>query len=81
MSETPKPVSAPQPPLQPLVTRVQQEPAKSVLSAFVMGLILSVFPVGRVIAFFVGLGLTLLRPALLVLGGLKVWEEVARRRK
>ena len=61
--------------------RVQQKPAQSLASAFVLGLVLSVFPVGRIVAFVVSLGLALLRPLLLVLGGVKLWEEVKRREK
>jgi hypothetical protein len=85
MSEPPQPVE-PSEPARPAVvgqaiSRVQQEPVKSVASAFLAGLILSVFPVGRIISFFVSLGLTLARPLLIVLGGLKLWEEVGRRRK
>jgi hypothetical protein len=63
------------------INRVQQAPAKSIASAFVIGFLLSVFPVGRIVSFLIGLALTLARPVLLVLGGFKVWEEMERRRK
>jgi hypothetical protein len=79
MSDPLEPVPSPE--AQQLVTRVQREPGKSVASAFVLGLILSIFPVGRIISFAVGIALTLARPLLVVLGGLKLWEEVGRRRK
>jgi hypothetical protein len=81
MAEPLESVPSPELSAQSVVSRVQREPARSVASAFVVGLLLSLFPVGRIVSFFVGLGLTLLRPALLVLGGLKLWEEVGKRRK
>ena len=84
----PEPIEPLQPSAQPpsgfvgeAISQVKQEPVKSVISAFLMGLILSIFPVGRIISFFVGLALTLARPLLVVFGALKLWEEVARRRK
>jgi hypothetical protein len=85
MSEPLQPLepTEPQPPalVGQAITRVQQEPAKSVASAFFIGLILSVFPIGRIISLVLGLALTLARPVLLVLGGMKAWEELGRRRK
>ena len=60
---------------------VRREPVKTVASAFVLGLILSIFPVGRVISAIVSLGLMLLRPALMIFGAAKVWEEFERRGK
>jgi hypothetical protein len=67
--------------VQQTLAQVQQDPRKSLISAFVVGLVLSIFPVGRIISFFLGLALMLVRPVLLVLGGIKVWEEVGRRRQ
>jgi hypothetical protein len=85
MSEPIHPIepSAPHPPalVGQALTRVRQEPAMSIASAFVVGLILSIFPIGRIISFFAGIGLMLLRPVLLVLGVLKASEEISRRRK
>lgn len=63
------------------IDRVRHQPAKAVGTAFITGLILSVFPVGKILSAFVGLALSLVRPALLVFGAFKVWEEVERRRK
>jgi hypothetical protein len=81
-------MSEPLSPSEPQGTRatlaesaLRRQPAKSVVSAFVVGLILSVFPVGRIVGFVVGVALTLLRPILLALGGLKLWEEVEKRQK
>ena len=81
MSESLEPVPSQESEAQPILSRVQREPGKSIASAFVVGFLLSVFPVGRIISIFVGLGLTLLRPFLLVLGGMKLWEGLERRRK
>jgi hypothetical protein len=85
MSEPKQPLEPTQPNAPELVgeslSRVRQEPGRAMASAFVVGLILSVFPVGRIVSFFLSLVLTLARPILLVLGGFKVWEEVNRRRK
>ena len=63
------------------VSRVRQEPMKAVGWAFVTGLFLSVFPIGRIVSALVGLGLVLLRPALVLFGMIKVLEGVERRRK
>ena len=85
MSEPKQPLEPTQPNPPELVgkalSRVRQEPGRSMASAFVVGLILSIFPIGRIVSFFLSLALTLARPILLVLGGFKVWEEVGRRRK
>jgi hypothetical protein len=67
--------------VQQAVAGVRREPMKATLSAFVVGLVLSVLPVGRIISIFVNLALMLLRPALMIFGAMKVWEEVDRRRK
>lgn len=73
-------------PNQPALTSravegVRREPAKSMTGAFFAGLILSLFPVGRIIAAITGLALILLRPFLIFLGLLKVVEEVGKRQK
>jgi hypothetical protein len=81
MSESLEPVPSPEKEAQSVLSRVQREPGKSVLSAFLVGLILSVFPVGRIISAIANLALVLVRPALMVFGAFKAWEEVERRRK
>lgn len=63
------------------ISRVQQEPVKAVGSAFVVGLVLSLFPVGRIVSAIAGLALALLRPALMLFGAFKVWEEFGRQKK
>jgi hypothetical protein len=85
MSEPQKSAGSPEPKKPALVERaaaeVRREPVKTMASAFVLGLILSIFPVGRVISAIVSLGLMLLRPALMIFGAAKVWEEFERRGK
>ena len=60
---------------------VREEPVKAAGYAFVAGLIVAVFPVGRIVAALVRLALALVRPALLVLGFVKMFEEIDRRRE
>ncbi len=72
-------------PIQALVERtastVRENPVQSVVWAFFVGLVLTIFPVGRIVGIFTGLALALLRPVLLVLGVVKLCEEVEERRK
>lgn len=81
MSESLEPVSSPEKKAQSMLSHVRREPGKSLASAFLVGLILSVFPVGRIISALASIALTLVRPALMVFGAFKAWEEVERRRK
>jgi len=57
----------------------REEPAKALGFAFVTGLLCTVLPVGRLLGGLVRLALALVPPALLVLGGIKVWEEIEKR--
>jgi hypothetical protein len=57
----------------------REEPAKALGIAFLTGLICTVLPVGRLVAGLVRLAFALLPPALLVLGGIKAWEEIEKR--
>jgi len=57
----------------------QKEPAQAVGVAFLAGLILTVLPVGRLVAMLVRLAFTLLRPGLLILGAMKLCEEIEKR--
>ena len=59
---------------------IREEPVKAAGYAFAAGLIVAVFPVGRIVAALVRLALALVRPALLVLGFVKVFDEIDRRR-
>ncbi len=60
---------------------IREEPVKAAGYAFAGGLIIAVFPVGRIVAALVRLALALVRPALLVLGFVKLFEEIDRRRE
>lgn len=59
----------------------REEPMQAVGAAFVAGLLLTLLPVGSVIAGIVRLAFALLRPALVVLGAIKLYEEVSRRQR
>ena len=60
---------------------VREEPAKAVGIAFVAGLILTILPVGRVVGALVRLSFMLVRPLLLVLGVVKLCEEMEKRNR
>ena len=58
---------------------VRSEPAKAVGIAFIAGIILTVLPVGRLVAALVRLSFVLIRPLLLILGAVKLCEELQKR--
>ena len=60
---------------------VRDEPLKTAGLAFVAGIFLTVFPVGRILAGLVQVAFALIRPALLILGVIKVVEEIDKRNK
>ena len=60
---------------------VREEPMKAAGCAFAAGLVVAVLPVGRIVAALVRLLLALVRPALLIFGFVKLFEEIDRRRK
>ena len=60
---------------------VREEPVKAAGYAFAAGLLFAVFPVGRIAASLVRLALALVKPTLLVLGFVKLFEEIDRRRE
>ncbi len=62
-------------------TEVRKQPVKSVVWAFFIGILLTIFPIGRVVSAAGGLMFALLRPALLLLGLVKLCEEIEERRK
>ena len=72
-------------PLRDFVERtassVQKRPVNSVVWAFFVGIFLTIFPVGRIVGAALSLVLALLRPALLLLGVVKLFEEFEHRRK
>lgn len=65
--------------LDPLVERVEvfarEKPAKALSAAFGTGLLLALLPIGSVVTGLLRLALLLLRPVLLVLGLVRVYEE------
>jgi hypothetical protein len=60
---------------------VREDPAKAVGLALLGGVLLTVLPVGRVVGALVRLAFALARPLLLVLGGIKLYEEFDKTRK
>jgi hypothetical protein len=58
----------------------KKEPLKSAAIAFLCGMILTVLPVGRILGALVRLAFALIRPVLVVLGAMKVLEEIEKRR-
>jgi hypothetical protein len=59
---------------------VREEPLKAAGWAFVAGIFCAVFPVGRILGAVLRLAFALVRPVLLLLGFVKLFEEVDRRR-
>ena len=59
---------------------VHEQPVKAAGYAFAAGLVIAIIPLGRIAAALVRLALALVRPALLVLGLVKVFDEIDRRR-
>lgn len=60
---------------------VREEPLKTAGLAFVAGIFLRVLPVGRILSGLVQVAFALVRPALLILGVVKVVEEIDKRNK
>ncbi|HYR58696.1 MAG TPA: hypothetical protein VEO95_08710 [Chthoniobacteraceae bacterium] len=60
---------------------VREDPFKVAGAAFVTGIFLTVLPIGAILGGLVRLALALLRPALLVLGIVKVVEEFSKQTK
>ena len=58
----------------------REEPLKSTAGAFAVGLILAMLPLGQIFGGLVRLLFALLRPALLLLGVMKTFEEIEKRR-
>jgi hypothetical protein len=57
----------------------RKEPAQAVGVAFVAGLVLTVLPVGHLLGVLVRLALALVRPLLLILGAVRLYEEFEKR--
>ena len=62
-------------------SEVRKEPVKAVVWAFFFGIFLTIFPVGRSLRFLTSLVLALIRPVLLILGLVKLCEEIEERRR
>lgn len=58
----------------------REEPVKAVGWTFLIGLIIAMLPLGKILGGIVRLFGSLVRPALLVLGAMKVFEEIDKRR-
>jgi len=59
----------------------RQDPMKAIGIAFVAGLILTLLPLGAMIAGLVRLAVSLVRPALMILGATKVYDEIQKRNR
>jgi hypothetical protein len=58
-----------------------KEPLKTSLIAFIAGLLLTILPIGQIAGALTRLLFSLARPALVVLGAMKVFEEIEKRRQ
>jgi hypothetical protein len=58
---------------------VREDPAKAIGLALFGGVLLTVLPIGRVLTGLIRLTLALARPLLLVLGAVKLYEEVQKK--
>jgi hypothetical protein len=65
-------------PWEKLERTIRQEPTKSVLLATIAGFVLCILPVGRLIGLVIKLLFVLIKPALIVLGVVKLWEASRR---
>jgi hypothetical protein len=62
-----------------LAEQFQKQPLQSALIAFLLGLLLSLSPIRGLISLAVRVVLFAIKPALLILGGLKVYEYVKQK--
>lgn len=67
--------------MEKTASEVRKEPVKAIIWAFFVGIFLTVFPVGRILRLVIGVAVSLVRPALLLLGVKKFCEEIEERRK
>jgi len=56
-----------------------QEPMRAIGIAFVAGLVLTLLPIGGIVAGLVRLVFSLVRPALMILGATKLYDEIQKR--
>jgi len=59
----------------------RREPAKCAAIAFLAGFLFTILPVGQILGALLRLALGLIRPVLIVLGAMKVFEEVEKRKQ
>ena len=59
----------------------REEPMKCTAIAFLAGFVFTILPVGQIIGGLVRLILGLVRPGLVILGAMKVFEEIEKRRQ
>ena len=57
---------------------VRDSPSKAAAIAFLAGFVIAMLPIGGIIGALVRLILFLIRPALMVIGVIKVYEEIQR---
>jgi hypothetical protein len=57
-----------------------QDPVRCAAAAFIAGLLITLLPVRQIAGGLTRLGLALIRPALIVLGAIKLLEEFEQRR-
>jgi hypothetical protein len=62
-----------------LEEQIRTRPLQSALIAFLVGFVLSLGPIRILISLMIRLVLLALKPALLILGGLKVYEYIKER--
>lgn len=59
----------------------REEPLRCAAIAFLAGLLFTILPVGQIVGGIVRLLFSLVRPALVLLGAMKVFEEIEKRRE
>jgi len=57
----------------------REDPTRAVGVAFVIGIVLTLLPLGAILAGLFRLAFALVRPALIILGATKVYEEIQKR--
>ena len=67
--------------VQKTAEEVRKQPVKSLVWAFFVGIFLTIFPIGRILALITSIVLGLLRPILLLLGLVKISEVIGEKRK
>ena len=58
---------------------IRKNPARALAIAVGAGFVLQSAPVGRLVGGLLRISFALLQPALLIAGGVKIWEKIQRR--